>query len=302
MLIYRRTSVLESTAQTLVNTVNCVGIMGKGIAKAFKDLEPEMFAAYKVICDRNLLEPGKLWLWQGAERWVLNFPTKIHWRNPSKIEWIEAGLQKFVSEYAKRGIKEISFPRLGCGNGGLDWAEVKPLMERYLSDIEIPVYIHDHTVDIGIPEHLEGFVRDLRDQKIHVSSFDAFLRMLKTTADVAGESLIELESRRPFTAKMDQDHNLTITTPIASLMLEAEDLRGVWVSLLTGLVTREKAGWTVTDGGEALLSMISLLPDVRPIEIQRACAQPELAVELITDAARSSPVPLSGDQSAFAWA
>src|SRR5688572_4179635 len=110
MLIYRRTSLLESSAQTLVNTVNCVGVMGKGIAKEFKERDPAMFRAYKKICDDHLLEPGKLWLWHGADYWTLNFPTKIHWRNPSRIEWIEAGLRKFVSGYEKLGIRDISFP------------------------------------------------------------------------------------------------------------------------------------------------------------------------------------------------
>src|ERR1700730_5423988 len=78
MLIYRRTSLLESTAQTLVNTVNCVGVMGKGIAKHFKECKPEMFFEYKRICEKKLLAPGKLWLWRGADSLILNFPTKQH--------------------------------------------------------------------------------------------------------------------------------------------------------------------------------------------------------------------------------
>ncbi len=143
MLTYADTSLLDSSAQTLVNAVNCVGVMGKGIAKAFKDRHPEMFSAYKRICDAGLLEPGKLWLWNSSDQWVLNFPTKVHWRNPSRLEWIEMGLDKFSAEYAHRGINQISFPRLGCGNGGLDWEEVRPLMERYLAPLPINVIIHD---------------------------------------------------------------------------------------------------------------------------------------------------------------
>lgn len=91
---------MDSTAQTLVNTLNCVGVMGKGVAKEFKERDPEMFRAYKKICDAKLLAPGKLWLWRGRHGLVLNFPTKLHWRNPSRLEWIEAGLQKFVKSYA----------------------------------------------------------------------------------------------------------------------------------------------------------------------------------------------------------
>ena len=109
MLIYRRTSILESPAQTLVNTVNCVGVMGKGLAHAFKEREPDMFKAYKRICDQKALVPGKLWLWRGSGSWVLNFPTKVHWRNPSRLEWIEEGLAKFVAAFMEQGITEISF-------------------------------------------------------------------------------------------------------------------------------------------------------------------------------------------------
>ncbi len=162
MLIYRRTSLLESPAQTLLNTVNCVGVMGKGLAHAFKEREPKMFQAYKRICDQKALEPGKLWLWRGNNGWVLNFPTKIHWRNPSKLEWIEQGLEKFVEAYAAQGISEISFPRLGCGNGNLDWEQVRPVMEHYLSKVDVPVYFHDHTVDVGLPELMDPVAETLR--------------------------------------------------------------------------------------------------------------------------------------------
>src|SRR6185312_8654562 len=126
--------------------------------------EPEMFAAYKRICEEKLLAPGKLWLWRGSTQMVLNFPTKQHWKNPSKLEWIEAGLKKFVSNYRKLGIVEISFPRLGCGNGGLDWKKVCPLMEKYLSGLPIQVYIHDYTVDVGLPEHMEEVAKLLRGE------------------------------------------------------------------------------------------------------------------------------------------
>jgi O-acetyl-ADP-ribose deacetylase (regulator of RNase III) len=302
MLIYRRTSVLESSAQTLVNTVNCVGVMGKGIAKAFKDRDPAMFAAYKAICDRKLLQPGKLWLWQGTDGWVLNFPTKIHWRNPSRLEWIEAGLEKFVAEYAKRGIKEISFPRLGCGNGGLDWHDVKPVMEHYLSDLDIPVYIHDYTVDIGIPEHLERVAEQLRREATPLSSFDGFLANLRRTIELADCNFEDLSSHQPFTARLDND-NLVIGEDSASWIVEPEDLRGVWVSLLSGIVTRDKAGWSVRESGDALISLLSILPQVRPIEIQRGSSnKAEVAAEFRPGVARAAPAPASGEQCQLSWA
>lgn len=108
-----------------------------------------MFKSYERVCDEKQLEIGKLMLWKGAEKWVLMFPTKKHWRNPSKMEYIEAGLKKFTDTYIEKGITSIAFPRLGCGNGGLDWEEVRPLMERYLKRLPIPVYIYVGTYQDG---------------------------------------------------------------------------------------------------------------------------------------------------------
>jgi O-acetyl-ADP-ribose deacetylase (regulator of RNase III) len=302
MLMYRRTSILDSSAQTLVNTVNCVGVMGKGLAKAFKERDPEMFAAYKSICERKLLEPGKLWLWQGSKSWVLNFPTKIHWRNPSKLEWIETGLRKFVAEHASRGIREISFPRLGCGNGSLDWNDVRPLMERYLIGLDIAIYIHDYEVDIGLPEHLEYVARRLQTEGVSANTFDSFLLSLRRAAEVSEGNLVELQTKIPFKASMDAEGNLTLLSQDAEWVVEREDLRGVWLSLASGLVTRAQAGWSRTEGANALLSLLSLIPQVRPIQIAEPYKFPELAVELIPLASRTSPVPDAGVQNQFAWA
>ena len=100
MITFLESSIFSSPAQTLVNTVNTVGVMGKGIAKEFKRTYPSMYREYRALCDSNQLEIGKLHLWRSDSRWVLNFPTKTTWRLPSKIEYIEAGLIKFLSNYA----------------------------------------------------------------------------------------------------------------------------------------------------------------------------------------------------------
>jgi len=143
MIIYIQENLFTSQAKVLVNPVNTVGVMGKGIAKKFKDLYPDMFKEYKEYCERGQLDIGKLWLCKTSDKWVLNFPTKKHWRNKSKVAYLEAGLQKFVETYAELGITSVAFPMLGCGNGGLDWEnQVQPLMEQYLSDLPINVYIH----------------------------------------------------------------------------------------------------------------------------------------------------------------
>src|SRR4051812_48969061 len=138
MLTYVHTSVLDSTAQTVVNTVNTEGVMGKGLAKAFRTRYPEMFTKYRELCELGQFKIGQLWLWKGNGQWVLNFPTKTTWRRPSEVRYVEAGLRKFVDTYQQRGITSISFPRLGCGNGGLDWQrQVRPLMEKFLSVLPI---------------------------------------------------------------------------------------------------------------------------------------------------------------------
>lgn len=135
----------QSKMQTLVNTVNCKGAMGKGIALEFKKRYPKMYEKYKVLCDKRLLMPGKLWLYKADDgKWILNFPTKDDWRQPSRLGYIAAGLQKFYRFYKEKGITSIAFPMLGCNNGGLDKKDVLMLMEQYLgkcNECEIEIYI-----------------------------------------------------------------------------------------------------------------------------------------------------------------
>ena len=143
MIAYVQSSLLVSPARTLVNTVNTVGVMGKGIAKVFRDAYPEMYEAYRRRCEAKEIEPGVLQLYRAPHKSILNFPTKRHWRQPSRLEDVEAGLRTFVESYVELGLTSVAFPQLGCGNGGLDWErQVRPLMERYLAPLPIDVYIH----------------------------------------------------------------------------------------------------------------------------------------------------------------
>jgi O-acetyl-ADP-ribose deacetylase (regulator of RNase III) len=228
MITYRRTSLLESPAQTLVNTVNCVGVMGKGLAKAFKAREPDMFVRYASICADGLLEPGKLWLWRGAKSWTLNFPTKKHWKHPSKIEWVEAGLQKFVSVYRDQGIREISFPRLGCGNGGLDWSDVRPLMEKYLNKIDIPVFVHDFEKDIGLPEHLESICAEVASSKLKKVDFESFVKNLELVTKCGRGRLTTLGSNESFSATMKCEDSLLVHSNLSKWTFDLEDLHGAY--------------------------------------------------------------------------
>ncbi|MCX7909190.1 MAG: macro domain-containing protein [Ignavibacteria bacterium] len=132
--------IFQSKMQTLVNPVNCRGVMGAGLALLFKKKFPKMFEDYVNACKSGKLKVGRPILWKG-ERWILNFPTKDDWRQPSKLEWIEQGLVYFVKNYHRAGITSIAFPCLGCNLGGLLWFDVRDLMIKYLSKVSIPVEI-----------------------------------------------------------------------------------------------------------------------------------------------------------------
>jgi len=133
-----------SNKQVIVNTVNCVGVMGKGLALEFKNRYPAMFQDYKKRCKKNQVELGKPYLWKSnvGSQWILNFPTKGHWRNKSSIASIESGLTYLAAHAKDWGIESLAFPALGCGCGGLNWAEVRPLIVRHLEPLGIPIDIY----------------------------------------------------------------------------------------------------------------------------------------------------------------
>lgn len=127
-----------SRAQTLVNAVNCVGVMGKGIALEFKIRFPDMFADYVERCKVGEVEPGKPYLFRRPSApWILNFPTKRHWREASLLSDIEAGLASLEVHYREWGIHSLAVPALGCGNGQLQWQEVGPILIQHLDRLDI---------------------------------------------------------------------------------------------------------------------------------------------------------------------
>lgn len=133
---------LQSSCQTLVNTVNCVGIMGKGIAAQFKRRYPDMFVDYARRCERHEVKLGKPYVFATAGRLIVNFPTKDHWRAVSRLEDIISGLEYLEKHYREWGITSIAVPPLGCGNGQLEWKVVGPTLYRYLSRLDIPVELY----------------------------------------------------------------------------------------------------------------------------------------------------------------
>lgn len=142
-MIIKIGNMFESKATTLVNTVNCVGIMGKGIALEFKNRYPTMYKEYVSLCKSREVKPGIPYFYQDlCGTSVLNFPTKDHWKSPSKLSYIVDGLNWFCDNYEKYEIKSIAFPPLGCGNGGLSWDIVGPIMYSMLNNLPIDIEIY----------------------------------------------------------------------------------------------------------------------------------------------------------------
>lgn len=143
MLQFRTGNLFDSSMQTLVNAVNVVGVMGKGVALQFKERYPAMYEAYQAKCQKGELKLGTLHLFKADDHWILNFPTKGHYRAKSKLADIEAGLIRLRDSYQQLGIVSLALPALGCGYGGLDWQEVRPLIERYLGGLPIPIEVYE---------------------------------------------------------------------------------------------------------------------------------------------------------------
>lgn len=137
-----------SEAQTLVNTINCVGVMGKGVALGFKQRFPQMYQDYVERCERRQVRLGRPYLYKQLGPWVLNFPTKDHWRAVSRLSDIVSGLEYLSSHYKAWGIKSLAVPPLGCGNGQLDWNVVGPTLYRYFERLDIPVEMY---APVGTP-------------------------------------------------------------------------------------------------------------------------------------------------------
>lgn len=164
MITYIRGDLFESPAKVLVNTVNTKGVMGKGIALRFKRIYPDMFKIYRERCKQGRFNIGQLLQYETPNKWILNFPTKEHWRNPSRVDYIEAGLHTFATEYAKSyiedGITSIAFPALGCGNGELDFeSQVNPIMAKYLQDTRLEVFIYPGLADSGDTVQTDAWLR-----------------------------------------------------------------------------------------------------------------------------------------------
>src|SRR5712692_4328982 len=159
--------ILQADTEALVNTVNCVGVMGRGIALQFRKAFLENFKAYEAACERGEVRPGKMLVFETGRltgpRYIINFPTKRHWKGKSRMEDIEAGLTALTDEIRKRGIRSVAVPPLGCGLGGLDWNEVRPRIVRAFEQLPgVRALLFEPT---GAPKP-EEMVKELRAPKM----------------------------------------------------------------------------------------------------------------------------------------
>jgi len=196
---YIKGNIFTSKHQTLVNTVNCVGVMGAGIALEFKYRYPEMFEKYSKLCDDKLIQIGKLWIYDipNSNQKVLNFPTKYHWKYPSKYEYLEKGLENFLRSYKEKGIQSIAFPLLGAQNGGLDSEKVKDLMYKYFAQTDIPIeiYEYDEYAEDGLIDKFRSiFIYNNTNEATKITHFNnsIILKLKKVLEENNINSLIQL--------------------------------------------------------------------------------------------------------------
>lgn len=138
-------NIFTSNCQTIVSTINCVGVMGAGIALEYRLRYPNMHEKYINLCKEKKIDIGLLWIYKAEDKWILNFPTKRDWKYPSKIEYLEAGLSKFVSTYKERGIESIAFPLLGADKGGISQEESLSIIKYYLEPLDIDIEIYKYS-------------------------------------------------------------------------------------------------------------------------------------------------------------
>ena len=264
MLTYLRGDLLSSPAQVQVNTVNVVGVMGKGIALQFKNKYPEMFKSYRQICEKHLFDVGNLYLWKSSKKWVLLFPTKKHWRNPSKIEYIESGLKKFVENYDRLGIESIAFPKLGCGNGILDWNIVKPIMEKYLKPLPINIYIYIDNYNDFQPEHTDdNFI-----EWLHSNPRDLSFNELKEELLAVIKNNNQILYADGFIKYIEWDKNILLIKNGREITVKEDEFCDFWDYIRNvGIIEINKIPESYTPYAEVLLKLLNKLKYLQPVLI-----------------------------------
>lgn len=199
----------QDDVDAIVNTVNCVGVMGKGIALQFKNKWPANFAQYAAACEAGEMRPGRMFVHDSGglvkPHYIINFPTKEHWRGPSKLSFIREGLADLITHVRRLKIRSIAIPPLGCGNGGLEWTEVRPLIERAFGSLpEVDVRLFEPK---GSPDPKRMVVRTKRPRMTPGRA--AILKVLDTYRELNyGLSKIEIQKLAYFLEAAGEPLNL----------------------------------------------------------------------------------------------
>lgn len=183
MIHYVKGNLLESEAQALVNTVNTVGVMGKGIALQFRESFPENYRVYRDVCKKKELKIGQVLVTEEdtmmqGHKIIVNFPTKTHWKYPSEYSYIEQGLQSLRQEILSRGIRSIAIPPLGSHNGGLDWLVVKQMVEKALGDLDCDIFLYEPS---------DVIIEKMKSERVRLTPARAMLLMMFGEMNREGE-------------------------------------------------------------------------------------------------------------------
>ncbi len=280
MITYVVGNLLQSPAQVLVNPVNTAGVMNNS---HFKQIYPVMLDKYRQLCGQGGLQIGDLWLYKTSHKWILNFPTKAHWRDAIKLKNIELGLRKFAATYADEGIKSISFPLLGSGLGGLDWeVEVQPLLDYYLNPLPIPVFIHVHESDDRFAVTLdEAALTTWLHGVPQIPHFSSVWADLQKRVRLE-PTLINLDNDQPFRVRLNADRRLLLTDRNRPTQeLSANLLAAVWELLCeNGYVMPGDMPGGERDSGP-LVSLLAELDYVRPVWLARAEEPRVIGLQLV---------------------
>ena len=275
MITYVACDLFQSPARVLVNTVNTVGVMGKGIAKEFKQIYPEMFREYQQICEKGAFDIGNLWLYKTPNKWVLNFPTKRHWRQPSHPDYIEAGLKKFADRYHVYGITSISFPMLGCGNGELDWeTQVQPLMKHYLQKLPVSAFVHRMSPqDSSLPEHRDAKAirKWLRDEPESLAFTEVWDDLRSELGD--GAKLTDVSDGQSFVARVTDDPQAVILdSREGTREIPADAIMDLWQQTRQlGFVSGDSFPYDLEADIRFVVPIMTTLPYVEQVEMDHRC-------------------------------
>ncbi|MCU0512918.1 MAG: macro domain-containing protein [Anaerolineae bacterium] len=293
MLTYVAGEIIYSPAQVLVNPVNTVGTMGEGLAGDFKRFYPDMFAAYRELCQADRLEIGQVFLWRTPHKWILNLPVRKHWRAEARLEYLEAGLQKFARSYATHNITSVSFPLALTEGPALPPAEVRPLLESYLGALPITIYLHE-------PDNpLETAPRNVRAMRLWLEgtpqpvTFDDFWRQVTLLARKAPFTTPDGRSITVQAAPRKGSERISLKLLVAgesSLYIPETQLQDLWQYVRrAGYILPRNLPGGLEQPAPVVMALLGQLPWLRPVLLAPEGEAPVPGLHYIPPVERKQP-------------